>query len=98
MKQSVFWILTLALALGACHRKAEGQVVAVVNGDEVTSSELNAELQGANLPPDMDKDEARSKVLQSLIDRRLLPQQARAGGLDETPEFLNKQRQLSDNL
>jgi peptidyl-prolyl cis-trans isomerase C len=98
MKQSVFWAMPLVLALGACHHRAEGQAVAVVNGEEVTSSELNAELQGANLPANMGTDEARSKVLQSLIDRRLLTQQARADGLDETPEFLNKQRQLSDNL
>lgn len=98
MKHSVFWTLSAILAVSACQRKAEGQSVAIVNGEEVTSSELNADLKGANVPLNMGKDDARSKALQSLIDRRLLTEQARADGLDKTPEFLNQQRQMTDNL
>ena len=98
MKHSVFWALSAILAVSACQRKAEGQAIAVVNGEEVTSSELNAELKGANVPASMDKDEVRAKALQALIDRRLLTEQARADGLDKSPEFLNQQRQTTDNL
>ena len=34
----------LLLSLSACEKKAEGQVVAVVNGDEITAQEVNGEL------------------------------------------------------
>ncbi len=88
----------LAIAVSACDKKAEGQTVAIVNGEEITAAELNAELTSANLPADADKNEARSRVLQAMIDRRLLVQHARNEGLDKTPEFLNRQRRMTEDL
>jgi peptidyl-prolyl cis-trans isomerase C len=95
-----FLLIAVVAAFGttACQRKAEGQTVAVVNGEEITSAELNAELAMANLPPDLDKHEATSRVLQALIDRHLIAQQARNDGLDKSPEYLNRQRRQSDDL
>lgn len=98
MKHRVFLALSAVLVMSACQRKAEGQAVAVVNGEEITTSELNAELKGINVPASMDKNVVRSKALQALIDRRLLTEQARKDGLDKTPEFLNQQRTTTDNL
>ena len=72
--------------LAACNNKAEGQTVAVVNGQEVTLSELNFELGLANIPPGTDKNAARSQVLQTMIDRRLLANQAREEGVDTTKQ------------
>jgi len=88
----------LALALSACNKKAEGQTVAIVNGEEITAAELNAELTGANTPVGADKNAMRSRVLQAMIDRRLLAQQAKTDGVDKTPEFLNRQRKLTEDL
>lgn len=96
--RSTFLIgVALALALSACDKKAEGQTVAIVNGEEITAAELNAELGNVNASG-ADKEAARSRVLQSMIDRRLLAQQAKTDGIDKTPDFLNRQRKLTEDL
>jgi len=92
------FILSAALIVSGCDRKAEGQSVAIVNGEEITSSELNSELGMAKVPPGMDKKAATSQMLQAMIDRRLLAQQARADGLDRSPEFLTRQRRATEDL
>jgi peptidyl-prolyl cis-trans isomerase C len=46
----------------------------------------------------MDKDQARNRVLQQMIDRRLVSQQAKKDGIDKSPEFLNRQRRLNEDL
>lgn len=97
MKYQVF-ILAAALFVSSCDRKAEGQSVAVVNGEEITSSELNAELGMARLPPGLDKKTATAQMLQAMIDRRLLAQQARVDGLDRSPEFITRHRRATEDL
>ena len=92
------WAVPILLVAGACDRKAEGQTVAVVNKEEITATELNAELKNANLPANIAAGEARSRIVQGLIDRRLLAQQAKADGLDKSPEFLNQQRRMTETL
>lgn len=84
--------------LTGCERKAEGQTVAVVNGEEITSTELNAELGRSNIPAGADKTKARAQVLQAMVDRRLLAQQAKSDGLDKSPDFLNRQRRATEEL
>jgi peptidyl-prolyl cis-trans isomerase C len=98
MRLRVIWAMPLLLVTGACDRKAEGQTVAVVNKEEITATELNAELKNANLPPNVAAGDARGRVVEALVDRRLLAQQAKADGLDKSPEFLNQQRQMTDTL
>ena len=92
--------MTIALVLlsSACQKKATGQTVAVVNNEEITSSELNAELQAENASPTGSTKEARAQALQNLIDRRLLVQQARSEGLDKSPDFVNQQRRATEDL
>lgn len=98
MRHRTIWVLPVLLIVGACDRKAEGQTVAVVNKEEITATELNAELKGANLPANLAAGDARSRVVQGLVDRRLIAQQARADGLDKSPDFLNQQRRATENL
>ena len=98
MRYLVIVALAAGLLVSACDRKAEGQTVAVVNGEEITAADLNAELAGANLPPGLAEAQARSRVLEAMIDRRLLAQQARKEGLDKSPEFLNRQRRMTEDL
>ena len=90
--------LGLALVVSSCDKKAEGQTVAIVNGEEITAAELNAELSSAKLPPGVDKDAARARVLQAMVDRRLLAQQAKKDGIDKSPEYLNQQRRMTEEL
>ena len=88
----------LALLASACNKKAEGQTVAVVNGEEITAAELNAELGSAQIPEGADKNQVRARLLQTMIDRRLLAQQAKTDGLDKTPEYLNRQRKMTEDV
>ena len=98
MYRRVAWALPLLLAMASCNRKAEGQTVAVVNNEEITVTELNAELRAANVPSDASGKQVRAQILQSLIDRHLLTQQAKASNIDKSPEFLNQQRKMNDNI
>ena len=84
--------------LSACGHKAEGQTVAVVNGEEITLSELNFELGLANVPSGADKAVVRAQVLQTLIDRRLLADQAKKEGVETTPDFVNRKRRSEEDL
>ena len=90
--------IALMASVSACGKKAEGQTVAIVNGEEITAAELNAEITNAKIPEGTDKAEARSRMLQAMIDRRLLAQQAKADGIDRSPEFLNRLRRATDDL
>ena len=76
-------LVAALLVTSGCGKKATGQVVAVVNGDEITLDELNAELNNVNLPPSADKKLAMRQLLQQVIDRRLLAQTAKEQGAGE---------------
>lgn len=88
----------LALTLPGCGKKADGQVAAVVNGDEITLQQVNGELGGAKLPEGAQKEKVRNLIVQRLVDKQLLEQQAKEAGLDRDPEFLMRQRQLNQAL
>lgn len=98
MRSGVIIAMALAIAVSGCEKKAEGQTVAVVNGEEITAAELNAELANLNIPASANQDEVRNRVLQTLIDRRLLAQNARKEGIDTSPEFINRQRKMTEDL
>ena len=98
MSQRIVIAMLLAVVVSGCQKKAEGQTVAVVNNDEITASELNAELNNQNASAVGTTQQARSQVLEKLIDRHLLVQQAKADGLDKSPEFLNQQRRATEDL
>lgn len=87
-----------SLLLSGCQKEATGQVAAVVNDEEVTLQEINAELGRAQIPEGVDKQQVQQSALQRIVERRLLAQAAREDGLDKTPEFLIRRRQLEDAL
>lgn len=90
--------LAAALLVSGCHKEPKGQILAIVNGEEISLQELNAELQGARIPDTANRDQLRKQILQRLIDRKLIVQKAREQGLDKTPEFVTQQRRLEENL
>ena len=90
--------MAASLLVSGCHKEPKGQVVAIVNGDEISMQELNAELQGVRIPDAADRTKLRKQVLQRLIDRKLIVQKAREQGLDKTPDFVAQQRRLEENL
>ena len=76
------------LVLGGCEKKVGGQVVAVVNGQEITQQELNAELGNQQIPQGADRKAVMSQLLQRVIDRKLLVGKAKEQGLDKSPTYL----------
>jgi len=84
------------LVLAGCEKKVGGQVVAVVNGDEITQQDVNAELQGASIPPTADRKAITNQIIQRIVDRTLLVQKAKAEGLDKSPAYLEQIRHAQD--
>ncbi|WP_168157426.1 SurA N-terminal domain-containing protein [Erythrobacter sp. QSSC1-22B] len=91
-------LLACLTVLAACDKEATGQVAAVVNGEEITLQEINTELEAMSVPEGADKTMIQKAALQRIIDRRLLAQAAREEGLDQTPEFVTRSRQMEEGL
>jgi EpsD family peptidyl-prolyl cis-trans isomerase len=91
-------VCVCGILVTGCQRKAEGQTVAVVNGQEITVPELNFALSQAKVPEGADKDAVRAQVLQELINAKLLSEQAKSEGIDKSPEYLNRQRLADEQL
>ncbi len=99
MNRSIGITITLAsLLVAGCGKEATGQVAAVVNGEEITLQEINAELGSTAVPDGVDKKAVQQAALQRIVERRLLAQAAREDGLDKTPDYLLRERQLRDAL
>jgi peptidyl-prolyl cis-trans isomerase C len=90
--------VALGVALSGCSKKPTDQVVAIVNGEEISLPELNAELGNAQVPAGIDKKVVQQQLLQRLVDRRLLAQAAKEQGLDRDPAFIVEQRRVNESL
>lgn len=82
-------LLMLGLALASCGKgenkeAPKGQVVATVDGKEITASELRMELQNAPSDPNL-AAAAQNAALQGLITRKLLVAEAKKRELDKSP-------------
>lgn len=89
------------LGVSACHGQSgaaldKGQVVATVDGEEITIFELNAELQAGPAPTGVDRKVLEQMALQRVIERKILAKIARERGLDKSPAFLLQQRRASE--
>jgi peptidyl-prolyl cis-trans isomerase C len=101
MTKAIEWSLIAAglLTLAACKDSVpEGQVAAVVDGEEITLQEVNSEIQALNIPAGSDKQRTQRQALQRVIDRKLLLSAARDKGIDKTPDFLAQQRRADEML
>lgn len=91
-------MILAALGTGGCAKKVGGQVVAVVNNEEITQQEVRAEADPAQLPPGQDFQAVAPRLLQRVIERNLLADYAREQGLDRGPEYVTRRRQLEQTL
>jgi peptidyl-prolyl cis-trans isomerase C len=96
-----------ALLLGACHRPAflggkpaapTGQVVATVDGHEITLRQLQAELQGVQLSNPAQMKAVEQRALQGIVIRTLLADAARKQQVDKSPDFALERDRLEDGL
>src|SRR3546814_20624863 len=76
-RKSVIVAARSIIALAACDKEPTGQVAAVVNGDEITLQEINAELGNTAIPEGVDKKVVQQAALERIVERRLLAQAAR---------------------
>lgn len=84
-------LLAAGLLISSCSEPVpQGQVLAVVNGEDVTQRDLAAEaaVRADQVPG----------VVAELIDRRLLAEAARAQGIEQTPEYLAAMRRAREQL
>jgi EpsD family peptidyl-prolyl cis-trans isomerase len=83
-------VLMVAAAMAGCGDKKEkkpGQTLASVNGEEITVSQLNEELQRANVSS-AQQEQASRQLLVSLVDRQLLLAEAGKDKLDRDPKVV----------
>ncbi|MEI6485818.1 MAG: hypothetical protein WCO11_06075 [Sphingomonadales bacterium] len=103
MRTSSLLLLTVAsLALASCgkgDKGPEGQVVATVDGKDVTIHEVNAELQGmgaqAQAAP---RKLVEAVALARVIERKMLADEARNKKLDQSPQFVLAKQRTDENL
>ncbi len=91
-------LLTLS-ACGSSEKKPGGQVVATVDGHEVTIHEVNAELaqipnRGGDAPPKL----VQSVALARVIERKMLVSEAQKLKLDKNPQFLIAKARTEEGL
>ena len=111
-KNAVVTILATALAVaplagckgktetGSAPVKKEGAVIAEVNGDTITTGDFKHELE--NLPPYLkpmaDTPEGKKELLDTMVVRELILQQAKKDGLDKSPEVAAKLEELKKRV
>lgn len=67
--------------------KKPGQAIASVNGEEITTMQLNEELQRANIAP-ANQQAASRQLVRVLVDRQLLQHEAEKEKLDRDPKVM----------
>src|SRR6476646_4023060 len=104
-KRQLLAAVAMSLAVAGCKKSgdkadvASGQVVAVVDGKEITTSELNAEMQGMNVPNnEQAREQAKNAALDVLISRTILTNVARERKLDQSPTYIMQKRRADEAL
>jgi EpsD family peptidyl-prolyl cis-trans isomerase len=97
VRTSIVMVFTLA-ALGGCQKRPGGQVLAVVDNEEITQQELRAEGQVSPTVAGQNEKAATAGLLENVINRNLLAAYARSEGLDRGPDYVIRRRQLDQAL
>ena len=86
------------LGIGKDDSAPTGQVVARLDGQEITTLEVNAELAGTSIPPTMARHDAEKLALGNILTRRMLAREAEQRALDKQPDFQLQQRRAEEQL
>ncbi|GFO58953.1 peptidylprolyl isomerase [Geomonas silvestris] len=108
-KTAIFLALALSVAAAGCKQQAtseakkedkSGVVLAEVNGTPITDKEFYKEQE--NLPPYLkpmtETPEGRKEMLDTMVVRELIMQQAQKEGLDKSPEVASKLEDLKKRV
>jgi EpsD family peptidyl-prolyl cis-trans isomerase len=88
----------LAVLVSGCEKPAtavRNEVVATVDGDKIGEAELNLALSGLGALSEAQAAEAKTRLLQALVDQRLVAQAAKNAGLDKDPAVAIAMEQAS---
>ena len=85
-------IIVILGLIASCGKKNSeektSQSIVRVNGDEITIHQLNNELKRANVQPSQ-QDAAGKQIMQKLVDRQILVQEALKNKLDRNPRVMD---------
>lgn len=88
---SITFLCGVALVLVACGGESTpaepGQTLARVDGEEITVIQLNDELGRSRINPDQ-VEQAKKQLLESMIDRQLMVEEAKRNKLDRAPNVM----------
>jgi peptidyl-prolyl cis-trans isomerase C len=102
MTVKIWRIPAVALATAFCTTgqaaAPQGQVVAVVNGEEILLQDVDAQLADMNLPATADRKAARIALIQQVVNRKIMAQEARKLGFDRDPGFIAQRRRAEEEL
>ena len=95
------FVSIFVLVLTACDsepkEKKSGQALVSVNGKEVTMLQLNDEIKRANIRPDQ-YEAASKQLLESLIARQLIMDEAISNKLDRTPDVMQARERANAQI
>ncbi len=97
MKQAFAIGLLLALA-GCSEGPPAGQVVARVNGTDITRRDVLLELVASGAPADVDTRTIAPALLDRIVASKLLAAEARRRSIDRSPEFLGRDRRNREQI
>lgn len=94
-------VVASILIFSACDNQAKekkpGQALVSVNGQEVTTLQLNDEIRRAGIRTDQ-YETANKQLLESLIIRQLIVDEAMRGKLDRTPEVMQARERANAQI
>ena len=99
-------LATACLGLSSCGlahkifkpKAPTGQVVATVDGKEITILEMRAEMSRLGINDPNAQKSAQRAVVSELVNRRIIANAARKQDMDKTPDFAVQKQQVEDNL
>ena len=85
-------VLSLALALNSLYAV---EVYAVVNGENITKEDIDLVLKGQNVKFDSLSKDIQKKVIEQIIDKKLLASNAISNGIEKTDIFQKSKQDLA---
>lgn len=90
--------LAIVAMLTGCSKQPGGQVVAVVNNQDITQQELQAQAVSDGIPSNTNFKAVAPGILERVIQRNLLADYARDQGLDRSPGFVARRRLMEQTM
>ncbi len=92
-------LLLTALLAALLATAAQAKVLATVNGETITQQEMELLLAQSDLPNfEAIGESDRKRLVESMIERKLLAQHARGEGIEENPDYQAAVAVLKENL